>query len=279
MELKNMIKKVGRLDRDDFQLLDSYVEKISKNLDKGNINQAQKLIYEVANTPNYFVREELGKRLAEYTGTGNLDAICYEMLEDRFYPIRATALFYFYYKNQDKPELIVQTLEKTFETVPWESETICSEMWKKYPDVMKEYMPRWADSDNPKKRAMSMHGMEYIAAKNPQYVLTFVGRLLDDEDEEVQKKVSHILIQVGRQRPLQTFASIRRWLLDGDEKRANFLWQILRRLSSIFSQKNMRDKSQDFFSIALRTAQEWKTDSNPAVVQMGNKLAKMIKNQ
>jgi hypothetical protein len=124
-----------------------------------------------------------------------------------------------------------------------------------------------------------MHGMEYIAAKNPQYVLTFVGRLLDDEDEEVQKKVSHILIQVGRQRPLQTFASIRRWLLDGDEKRANFLWQILRRLSSIFSQKNMRDKSQDFFSIALRTAQEWKTDSNPAVVQMGNKLAKMIKNQ
>lgn len=33
-----------------------------------------------------------------------------------------------------------------------------------------------------------MHGMEYIAAKNPQYVLTFVGRLLDDEDEEVQKK-------------------------------------------------------------------------------------------
>lgn len=94
-----------------------------------------------------------------------------------------------------------------------------------------------------------------------------------------KKKVSHILIQVGRQRPLQTFASIRRWLLDGDEKRANFLWQILRRLSSIFSQKNMRDKSQDFFSIALRTAQEWKTDSNPAVVQMGNKLAKMIKNQ
>ena len=93
-----MIKKVGRLDRDDYQLLDSYVEKISKNLDKGNINQAQKLIYEVANTPNYFVREELGKRLAEYTGTGNLDAICYEMLEDRFYPIRATALFYFYYK-------------------------------------------------------------------------------------------------------------------------------------------------------------------------------------
>lgn len=185
-----MIKEMGRLNLDDYKIMDAQVEKIFKSLDKGKREQAIKEIEEMANTANYFVREEMGKRLATYQGKGPLDEICAEMLDDFIYGIRATALFYFYYKRQDDPRVIVKTLEKTVETVPWESETICFELWKNYPEVMKEEMPHWAMSPNENKRSMSMHGMENIADKNPQYILTFIGRLLDDESEEVQKKRS-----------------------------------------------------------------------------------------
>ncbi|MBW6514304.1 MAG: DNA alkylation repair protein [Candidatus Syntrophosphaera sp.] len=272
-----MIKAMGRLNLDDFKLMEAHVEKVFKNLDKGNTDMARKQIFELANTANYFVREELGKRLAVYKGKGKLEKICSEMLDDFLYGIRATALFYFYNRYQDNPEVIVKTLDKTFESVPWESETICFELWKKSPEVMKDYMPLWAVSDNEKKRAMSLHGMESIAGRNPQYVLTFLGKLLDDESEEVQKKIAHILTQVGRQRPLQTYANIKRWLLEGDENRARTIWQTLRKLASIFTQKNMRDKTQEFISVTQRTAQEWKSDSNPSVVQMGNRLGKLLK--
>jgi 3-methyladenine DNA glycosylase AlkC len=273
-----MIKEMGRLNLDDYKIMDAHVDKIFKNLDKGKDDLAAKQIFELGNTANYFVREELGKRLALYEGKGNLDSICSEMLDDFLYGIRATALFYFYHKHQDNPEIIVKTLEKTFESVPWESETICFDMWKKHPEVMKESMPHWAESDNEKKRAMSIHGMENIASQNPQYVLSFIGKLLDDESEEVQKKISHILTQVGRQRPIQTYANIRRWLIDGDENRARIILQTLKKLASIFSQRNMRNKAQEFIKVSQRTAQEWRSDSNPELAQMGNRLVKLFKN-
>jgi len=173
----------------------------------------------------------------------------------------------------------VKTLEKTVETVPWESETICFELWKNYPEVMKEEMPHWAMSPNENKRSMSMHGMENIADKNPQYILTFIGRLLDDESEEVQKKIGHILTQVGRQRPLQTYANIRRWLVGASEERVDAIWQTLRKLGSIFSQKNQRDKGFDFMNVTRRVTQEWKNDPDPNVAQMSNRLGQLLRKQ
>ncbi|MDI3504562.1 MAG: hypothetical protein PWP64_1498 [Candidatus Cloacimonadota bacterium] len=272
-----MIKEVGRLNIDDYKTLDAQVEKIFRNLDKNKDELAAKQIYELGNTANYFVREELGKRLAVYAGKGNLDKICGDFLQDFIYGVRATGLFYFYYKYQDSPEHIIKTLEKTYESVPWESETICFELWKRFPDVMREHMPLWAESDNEKKRAISMHGMENIAAKNPQYVLMFVGRLLDDESEEVQKKISHILTQVGRVRPIQTYTSVKRWLRDADERRFHTIWQTLKKLANIFTQKSKRERGNDFISITQRTVMEWKKDSNPNVQNMGNKLGSVIR--
>ena len=58
-----MIKEVGRLNIDDYKVLDAQVEKIFRNLDKKNPDLAVKQIMELGNTANYFVREELGKRL------------------------------------------------------------------------------------------------------------------------------------------------------------------------------------------------------------------------
>lgn len=271
-----MIKSMGRLNIDDYKIMDAHVEKIFRNLDKDKTALAKKQILELANTANYFVREDLGKRLAVYNGEGNLDLIISEMLEDHFYGVRATALFYIYYKKQDTPEVIIKTLEKTFETVPWESETICFDMWKRSPDVMKEFMPLWADSDSEKKRAMSMHGMENISSKHPQYILTFVSKLLADESDEVQKKISHVLTQVARSRPLQCYTNIRRWLIEGDEKKNRTIWQTMKKLANIYGQRSRKDKSQDFINITHKTIMEWKNDSNPKVQQMGQRLAQII---
>jgi 3-methyladenine DNA glycosylase AlkC len=271
-----MIKEMGRLNLDDFKYLDASAEKIFRNVEKGKIALAEKQISEIGNTANYFVREELGKRLAQYEGNGEMDEICARLLDDFIYGVRATGLFYFYYKHQSHPEIIVKTIEKTFESVPWESETICFEMWKRAPEVMKEYMPHWAQSPNEKKRAISMHGMENIAAKHPQYILTFVSNLLDDESEEVQKKISHILTQVGRQRPLQCYNNVRRWLIDADDRRIRTIWQTMKKLANIFTQKSKRDKSSDFINITQRTVQEWRNDPNPNVSNMGAKLAGII---
>ncbi|PKN72825.1 MAG: hypothetical protein CVU50_05745 [Candidatus Cloacimonetes bacterium HGW-Cloacimonetes-3] len=271
-----MIKEMGRLNIDDFKFLDAAVEKIFRNVEKGKSALAEKQITEIGNTANYFVREELGKRLAQYSGNGEMDEICGGLLEHFIYGVRATGLFYFYHKHQNRPEVIVKTIEKTFESVPWESETICFEMWKRFPETMKDHMPRWAESPNEKKRAISMHGMENIASRHPQYILTFVSNLLDDESEEVQKKISHILTQVGRQRPLQCYNNVRRWLIDGDDKRIRTIWQTMKKLANIFTQKSKRDKSADFMNITQRTVQEWRNDPNHNVSSMGNKLAGII---
>lgn len=271
-----MIKEMGRLNIDDFKFLDAAVEKIFRNVEKGRSALAEKQIVELGNTANYFVREELGKRLAQYSGNGEMDEICGRLLEHFIYGVRATGLFYFYHKHQNRPEVIVKTIEKTFESVPWESETICFEMWKRFPETMKEHMPRWAESPNEKKRAISMHGMENIASRHPQYILTFVSNLLDDDSEEVQKKISHILTQVGRQRPLQCYNNVRRWLIDGDDRRIRTIWQTMKKLANIFTQKSKRDKSADFMNITQRTVQEWRNDPNHNVSSMGHKLAGII---
>ncbi len=271
-----MIRNVGRLTGDDLKVMDAHVEKIFKALDKDNTDLAEKKILEMANTPNYFTREELGRRLAEYDGNGQLDKICSDMLEHKLYGIRATALFYYYYKRQDEPQIIIKTIEKTIETVPWESETIAFEMWKRQSEVMKAEMPQWAKSDNEKKRAMSMHGMENIAGKDPAYIMNFINVLLDDESEEVQKKITHILTQVGRMRPVQCYAAIKNWLLDADEKRIRTIWMTMKKLANILMQRSKRDKTHDFINITQKTVKEWKADPNQNVAQMGAKLAQIM---
>lgn len=271
-----MIKEVGRLNIDDYKILDAHVEKIFRNLDKDKEELAIKQIMELGNTANYFVREELGKRLAEYSGTGNLDKVCGDLLEDFIYGVRATGLFYFYHKYFDAPQHIIATLDKTYASVPWESETICFELWRRFPEEMRDSMPIWAESADDKKRAMSMHGMENIAAKNPQYVLAFLSNLLDDESEEVQKKISHILTQVGRVRPIQTYANVRRWLIDADEQRFNTIWQTLKRLANIFTQRSRRENGNDFLSITQKTINDWRKDPNPNVQNMATRLGSVI---
>jgi len=51
--------------------------------------------------------------------------------------------------------------------------------------------------------------MENIASKDPAYIMNFIGDLLNDESDDVQKKITHLLTQVGRMRPVQCYAPSR----------------------------------------------------------------------
>ena len=83
---------------------------------------------------------------------------------------------------------------------------------------------------------------------------------------------------MGRLRPVHTYANIRRWLLAADERRSRTIWQTMRKLTSMFSQRSKKDQSFDFLNITQRTVNDWKSDSNPLVQQMGSRLAQMLRN-
>ncbi len=271
-----MIKSIGRLNLDDYKLIDSQVEKIFINLGKDRIQEATELITEMANTQNYFVREELGKRLATYEGPGAMKEVCSKLLDDHIYGIRATALFYFYYSNIDNPEVLLRILSKTAETVRWESEHIIEELWKSHPELMKQEMAQWALSPSPKKRAMSMHGMERVALDSPQFVLMHLEKLLDDEDPDVQEKFVKTLISVARHRPQHAYMNVLRWLKFGDEDRARLLWDALKVLAAIVARREREDQSNDFWTITRRVVGDWRKDSSPLVSQMGNRLHQIL---
>jgi hypothetical protein len=200
-----MIKEIGRLNLDDYKLMDAQVEKIFRNLDKDKIDLARKQITEMANTPNYFVREELGKRLANYDGPGAMEDVCGELLEDHIYGIRATALFYFYYNRRSDPAVDHQDFGKDGGkcALGERNHPLRALEGQSGPDE-KHHAGLGAISQR-QEAPMSMHGMENIAIRSPQFVLTFIENLIDDESEEVQDKISHVLTH---SRALPSFAHL-----------------------------------------------------------------------
>ncbi len=271
-----MIKSIGRLKLDDYKLMDSQVEKIFINLGKDRIEQATELIIEMANTPNYFVREEFGKRLAKYEGPGAMEEVCSKLLDDHIYGIRATALFYYYYRNIDNLPVLIEILGRTVQSVKWESEHILEELWKRSPELMKQQMPKWALSPSAKKRAMSMHGMDSIVQSSPQFVLTHLDSLIDDEDAEVREAFVKLLIQVGCHRPQHSYVNVYRWLKDGTEDRARLLWDALKVMASIVARGERENQSGDFWTITRRTVSDWRKDPNELISQMGARLSQIL---
>jgi len=271
-----MLKEVGRLESDDIKELEKKVQSIFKLLNTQKSETAEKRIHKIANTANYFVREEFGKMLSKYESPEVLDPICEAMLDHKIYGIRATGLFYFYYTNQSNPRRIIEILEKTLDNVPWESESIAFDLWKRHAEVMKPIMLEWQKSENEKKRSLSMHGMENIVSRDPDYVMNFLANVLDDSNVDVQKKITHVLTQIGRLRPAKCYSHIRKWLLVADEKRIKTIWVTMKKLANILVQRSKREKSNEFIAVTQRTVKEWKHDSNPNVSHMGNKLGQIL---
>ncbi len=273
------IKDVGRLDALQTQTIEEEVSKIFTLLDAKKDDQARSLLEELSKTSNYFIRELVGKLMTNYNNRRKMTMIARDMISHKMYGIRATAFFYFYNLNVNEPKKIVTLLEEHYETVPWEVESIIYEMWKKHPNIMKEMMPEWLNSDIEKKRIVSFHGLELIAERDPHFVLDFLTKALDDESLEVQKKVTHILLQVVRTRPAETYPYIREWIMTGSDKRIKTLMMSLRKILSIYLQKGLKDKSPDFMALTKFVIYDWRGEKDKKVSYVGNKLAKMLKRE
>ena len=275
-----MLREVGRLTLDETKEIHLRVEKIFKQIEKGREDLAEKRIHELSNTANYFIREDTGKELSFYKGDDKkLDEICYNMLENEMYGIRAAALFYFYNKYQRDPHKILEILSRVLETVPWESESICYYMWKSHTSVMKEVMLTWQKSPSEKKRSLSIHGMENIASKDPKYVMDFLSNLLNDENEDVRKKVSHVLTQTCRLRSATCYPILKSWIEEGDDQVIKTVWATMKKLTNILGQKSKSNKSHEFLSSTQRIVKESRSDPNEYVSTMGNKLGHITKHK
>jgi 3-methyladenine DNA glycosylase AlkC len=144
---------------------------------------------------------------------------------------------------------------------------------------MKETLPKWLSSDNEKKRIVSFHGLELIADKDPNFVLEFLSQALGDSSLEVQKKFTHILIQVVRSRPAEAYPYIREWIITGSEKRTRALLVSLKKIMSIYSQKGLKDKSADFMNLTRFVVNEWRNEQDKKLASVGHKLAVYLKRE
>ncbi|MCF7919672.1 MAG: DNA alkylation repair protein [Candidatus Cloacimonetes bacterium] len=272
-----MFNKIGRLDSEEAKKLKEFVEMIFSLIENGKKDKAEKEIFKVANTPNYFIREQLGISLARHEKSELVEALIEKMISNKFYGIRATALFFYFNRYQDRPEKTLDILEQCFESTPWEAESIVNEMWRHYPDLMKERMSEWITSENENKRALSFHGMENIANSDPNFIMEFISNAIDDDTIEVQKKITHILTQVARSNPIIVFPYIREWLVESDEKRVKTIWVSMKKLANIIIQRNRNEQSQEFVLLTQQTIEDWKNDENEKVSYMGEKLFRIIR--
>ncbi len=270
------MNEIGRLDSDDRRNLQSEISSIFKLIEKKKYTSAEKRIIEVSKTPNYFVREYLGKELAAYENSERMVKIAHKMLKHRIYGVRATALFVLfniYYEDEKK---LLEIIEETFDSVPWEVETVINDLWKRFPEMMKEYMQTWIESDYYQKRALAFHGMDHIAVSDTKCIMKLVGIAIDDDTMEVQKKITHILSQVAKINPVIVFPYIREWLSDADETRIKTIWVSMKKLANIVVQKNRRGHREEFVILTEQTIQDWRNDDNEKVSEMGERLYRII---
>ncbi len=268
-----MLNKIGRLDSEDKKELLLIIQDLLKLAEsKKNEKKLRNELKKLGMTQNYFIREYVGNTLAELDKKRLLYPILKDFIDHKFYGARAIALFYLCKVHEHDVEEIFSILEKTFETTPWEVETIITELWKDDPEFMKENMLKWIKSDNTKRRALSFHGMEYISKTDPVYIMDFIGEAIDDDTMEVQKKITHILSQIARDNPIVVYPYIHQWLKDANDRRLKTIWVSMKKLANIVNQRARRDDEEQFVRLTEQTIDDWAHDENEKVATMGEKL-------
>ena len=273
---EQQLNEIGRLDVDDRKELNEILDSIFTYLDKDKFELAQKKLINISKTPKYFIREYLGKSLTDYSNKTKLKKIIKPMQKHRIYGVRATALFFYFDLYRTDPVKVFKLLEKTFDSVPWEAESVINYMWRTYPDFMKENIVNWINSKNSQKRALSFHGMENISKSDPGFIMDFISKAIDDDKIEVQKKITHILTQVARSNPIVVFPYIREWLSIGSEKRIKTIWVSMKKLANIVVQRSRRNNSEEFVLLTKQTINDWANDENENVSNMGERLSYII---
>lgn len=276
-----MFKDLGRLALRDIKENELKVEKIFNYIDEKKIELAKSNIIKLLSTPNYFIRELVGKKLVEYPDGEKMDQIVLSLLGHKTYGVRAATVFYYYLKYHNDPNKIINLLDMSWSDTPWETEHILYEMWNKYPKIMKKEMSKWSDSQFEKQRALSYHGMEAIAADDPYFVLNTIEKNIDDNSIEVQKKITHVLSHVVRVRPAECYPFLRELLINFSDIRAKTIFMAMKKLIALAYQNlsnGKSSKSDEFYLLTIQTINDWKFDPVKSVSSVGDKLVSYSKN-
>ena len=274
-----MIKKIGRLTANEKNELYIKTQEIIEQI-KESPQKGKKEFSKLAASQNYFVRKQLGKMAAKSDIKDKFEKIANKYINSKKYAHRATALFFYDMYYKDKPEKMIEILSNYYNSIRWEAENLMDNYWKSYPKLMKKNMMKWIVSEDDEKRSLSFHGLENFTYHDPQFVLDFIKKVIDDDSLEVQKKITHTIIQIAKTKPAVVYPHLREWLTEADDKRIKTIWVSMKKLANSIKNSNGRDKkkNKDFFLLTKDTIKEWKRDKNDKVSTMGKKLYKIIKN-
>lgn len=273
-----MIKEIGRLNGNEELEIKNMTEKALQKLEKSQ--KSGKTAFEkLASCKNYFGRISIAKVAASSPLKDKVAKITIPLLDSKNYAKRATALYFFFYYYFDEPEKMIEIVSSYYHSIKWEAENIMDHFWKGYPKLMKANMLKWIESPDEKKRSLSFHGLENISQKDPQFVLEFIEKIIDDDSIEVQKKITHTLIQIARIHPADVYPHLMEWLRDADEKRMKTIWVSMKRLANTVINSRGKEQNADLTLLTKETIKNWKSDKNPHISEMGKKLFKIIKNK
>ncbi|MCL2063293.1 MAG: hypothetical protein FWG98_02840 [Candidatus Cloacimonetes bacterium] len=276
-----MNKDLGRLDFRDIKVYDEKMSKIFHLLDEGQTEKAKDIIIKMLTTPNYFIREFVGKKLVNYQNKELMDQLILSFLGHKVYGVRAAVIFYYNLKFNKDPEKIISLLELCWNDTPWETEHVLHEMWQKYPAIMKKEMMRWAKSEFNKQRTLAYHGIEAIAGSDPTYITTIIELNLDSDNLELQKKITNVLTHAVKGSPAECYSFIREWLTNPSETRIKTLYITMKKLVSIAIHNHTNNKSpknDEFYLLTMQSIKDWKADPDKSISSMGEKLVSYVKN-
>jgi len=271
-----MVKEIGRLNEKEEKELRYKTEKTLKLLDESP-KKGEKKFEEFASCKNYFGRILIAETAANSPQKDKVVEIAKSLLDSKNYAKRATALFFFYNYLMGKPEEMIEIVSNYYDSIKWEAENIMDHFWKEYPELMKSNMMKWIESADGSKRSISFHGLENISQKDPHFVMEFIEKIIDDESIEVQKKITHTIIQIARARPAEVYPYLKEWLKDADNKRIKTIWVSMKKLANSLRSSGGKERNNDFAILTKDTIRDWKRSSNPQISTMGEKLTQIIK--
>lgn len=273
-----MFNDIGRLDEQQKKEVEQIINNFFASIDDRGTdnNDTMDKMFDFCKTPNYFLRDFIGKTLAKYKDNKKIDEIIGNMLINKIYGIRATALFYLFYTNLNDPLKLLEYVDKFYNDNPWESETIIMELWKRHKNVMKNEIVKWLSAEDEKKRALALYGIENLTSDDPQYTLSVIDVIIDDNSQEVQKKISHLVFLTAKIKPELTFPYLRKWLAGAGENREKLLWVTMKKIVNFLIQKNGKEKSNDFIILTRQVISDWRQDNSNKVSSMGKKLSNIV---
>ncbi len=266
-----MVKKIGRLSGEETNELWKKSDGVI-GLFKTSSQKAKKELEKLVDCANYFGRKAIAKILASSDIKDEIKVYMKVLLDSEKYSKRATALFFFNDYYEAEPEKMIEIVSDYYDAIKWEAESIIDHYWKSHPKMMKENMMKWIESDDEQKRSLSFHGLENFCYRDPRFVMEFIEKIIDDDSIEVQKKITHTIIQVARLRPELVYPYLREWLTEADEKRIKTIWVSMKKLVNSLHGRGSKDRDRNFAMLTKETIKNWKNEKDKKVSLMGSKL-------